>query len=324
MPDDVLDFLIRKGGFVILVDSLNEAPEAADSIRPFLNRDANNTVLMASQTDVLRRPDVAAFNVIDVSEEQAAAYLADAIGPDTWDALPPGLRAMTRNPQDLALVAEVAARLGPGNLPSRRAALYATKVDDDSALRAWVATADPRLGVIYTLAFRMLAERRILDEPTLAAWVREAVAVCELDPDEVGTVTDAVRRSRLFRETIAHDRLGRPQPVLVFDHELIGAFIAARHVASVLKGPEREAMLDLAEQERWQEVLFFVVDELATDDLAEALLDSLMTRGGDTPPRIVAYAIESKRDEVPPLPGRIEHAYASAKLRQDVQMTPAA
>jgi hypothetical protein len=152
LPDDVLDFLIRKGGFLVLVDALNELPGAADALKPFLNRDAGNAVLMASQTDVLRRQDVAACTMVEVSEEQAAAYLDAAVGPGAWDALSPGMRALARNPQDLVLIAEVAGRLGPENLPTRRAALYAAKVEDDSALRVWVASADPRLGVVYALA----------------------------------------------------------------------------------------------------------------------------------------------------------------------------
>lgn len=324
LPDDVLDFLIRKGRFLVLVDSLNELPAAADALKPFLNRDAANTVLMASQTDLLRRQDVAVFTMVEVSEEQAAKYLSDTVGPGAWDALPSGLRALTRNPQDLTLISEVASRLGTGNLPSRRAALYAEKVQEDSALREWLATADPRLDVVYALAFRMLAERRVLDEPTLAEWIREALATRELKPDEVGAVTAAVRRSRLFREDIAHDRLGRTEPVLAFDHELIGAFLAARHVRAALTGPERATMLDLAERSTWQNVFCFVVDELSAAMLPGALLDDLLARGGDAPLRIVAYAVETKKDEEPPLPDRIQATYAAAKLRQDIQMTPAA
>jgi hypothetical protein len=324
LPDDVLDFLIGKGGFLILVDAVNELPGAADALRPFLNRDAGNTVLMASQTDVLLRQDVAAFTMAEVAPEQAAAYLGATVGSGAWDALPLSLRALTRNPQDLALIGEVAGRLGPENLPSRRAALYATKLEDDSTLRKWVASADPRLGVVYALAFRMLAERRVLDQPTLAEWVREALAMRDIDKDEVDAVTAAVRRSRLFREDTALDRLGRRQTVLALDHELTGAFLAARHVRAALTGPERATMLDFARRETWQNVFFFVVDELSAAMLPSALLDDLLARGRDPPLRIVAYAIESKKNEQPPLPGRIEHAYASAKLRQDVQMTPAA
>ena len=324
MPDDVLDFLIRKGGFLVLLDAVNELRGAADALKPFLNRDAGNFVLMASQTDVLRRQDVAAFTMVEVTPQQAAAYLDAAARPGIWNALPAGLQALTRNPQDLALIAEVAGRARLEDLPSRRAALYAAKIEDDSALREWIATADPRLGAVYALAFRMLAERRVLDEATLAEWVREAMAVRDLNADEVDAVAAAVRRSRLFREDAALDRLGRSQRVLAFDHELIGAFLAARHVRAVLLGPERATILNFAERETWQNVFFFVVDELSAAMLPDILLDGLLARGGDAPLRIVAYAIESKRNEDLPLPGRVQAAYADAKLNQDVQMTPAA
>jgi hypothetical protein len=128
-----------------------------------------------------------------------------------------GPEVLPVTPQDLALIAEVAGRIGPEHLPSRRAALYAAKVEDDSALREWVATADPRLGVVYALAYRMLAKRRVLDEPTLAEWVREALeklaeqrepAARDLKAHEVDAAMSAVRRSRLFREDTALDRLG--------------------------------------------------------------------------------------------------------------------
>jgi hypothetical protein len=301
---------------------------------------------MASQTDVLRRQDVASFTMVEVSPEQAAAYLDAAVGRGTWDALPPALRALARNPQDLALIAEVAGRLGPDNLPSRRAALYAEKIEDDSALREWVATADPRLGLVYALAFRMLVERRLLDEPTLAEWVREALAARDLNTDEIGAVAAAVRRSRLFKEDAALDRLGRRHPVLAFDHELIGAFLAARHVRAALTGPERVKMLEFAERETWQNVFFFVVDEIESDQL-NMLLDWLLGRGEgqvlcdtrgrplrDTAGealrdtgnqwtvRIVAYALATKPAEM--IRGEVCQAYNRVKLRQDIQMTPAA
>jgi hypothetical protein len=326
LPDEALDFLIRKGGFLILIDGLNEMPGsgAADALNPFLNRDASNTVLMASQTDVLHRQDVAVFAMVEVSPEEAAAYLTTAIGPGAWDSLSPELQALARNPQDLALIAEVASHLKPESMPNRRAALYAEKIKDDSALREWIKTADPRLNVIYSLAFRMLAEQRVLDEQTLAEWVRMALEAQELDPQEVGVVMAAVRRSRLFREIIALDRLGRSQPMLTFDHELTGAFLAARHVRTSLKGSEHESILEFADQEPWQNVFFFVVDELSPALLPGMLLDDLLARGSDMSLRIAAYAIESKKEEAPPLPGRIQAAYTTAKLHQDLRATPSA
>jgi hypothetical protein len=170
----------------------------------------------------------------------------------------------------------------------------------------------------------MLVERRLVDEPTLAACVREALLAEGQDVAEISSVTAVVRRSRLFREVVAVDQLGRPQPVLSFDHELIGAFLAARHVRSALSGPNRESVLELAERETWQNVFFFAVDELAPAALPSLLLDDLLARGGDRPLRIVAYAIESKRNEDPPLPGRIQIEWSKAKLRQDLRSTPAA
>ncbi len=46
LPDRLLDFLIGKGGFLILVDSLNECPQAARELVSFVNADANNPSLL--------------------------------------------------------------------------------------------------------------------------------------------------------------------------------------------------------------------------------------------------------------------------------------
>lgn len=339
LSKEVLDFLIRKGGFLILVDGLNERSRAADALNHFLKRDTHNVVLMASQTDVLpHRPGVARFAMAEVSPEEAGRYFDAAIGPGVWDKLSPELRVLARNPQDLKLIAEDARKHGLENLPRRRTDLYDRKINDDSVLRKWVETADRRLDVIYALAFRMLAEQRVLGKPELAKWVRTALAEQELEsePQEVDVVTAAMSSSSLFREA----GRGEQQNGLAFDHELIGAFLAARYVRVSLEEPPRESrldpakkeewqnrrksMLDLARQEEWQNVFFFVVDEVPSAALPRMLLDDLLKRGGDVPLRIVAYAIKSKEEEGRPLPEHILAAYTAAKLRQDLSATPAA
>ena len=52
LPDATLDYLIDKGGLLVLIDSLNEAPGAEKAIVAFLNADANNQVLVASQAQL--------------------------------------------------------------------------------------------------------------------------------------------------------------------------------------------------------------------------------------------------------------------------------
>jgi hypothetical protein len=90
LADADLDFLIGKGGFLILVDSLNELPDPADArlFHTFFNQDAGNFVLIASQVDLIRRQDTPLFNLAEVTPEQAANYLVDAVGHDVYEELP--------------------------------------------------------------------------------------------------------------------------------------------------------------------------------------------------------------------------------------------
>jgi hypothetical protein len=56
LTDADLDFLIGKGGFLILIDSLNELPDPADArlFHTFFNQDAGNFALVVSQVDLIR------------------------------------------------------------------------------------------------------------------------------------------------------------------------------------------------------------------------------------------------------------------------------
>ena len=135
LPDDLLDYLIRKGGFLLLIDSLNELADraAAEAFHPFLNRDAGNFLIMASQVDLLQRQDFVAYRLAEVSEDQARAYLEEVAGAEYGR--PAGeAKALARNPQDLELLAEVAKALGARKVPTRRAELYREILHNDTAL----------------------------------------------------------------------------------------------------------------------------------------------------------------------------------------------
>src|ERR1700730_3458363 len=173
LADTDLDFLISKGGFLILVDSLNELPDPADArlFHTFFNQDAGNLVLVASQVDLIRRQDTPLFNLGEVTPEQAASYLAESVGRDVYSELPQEAQALARNPQDLALLAEFATALGAARVPTHRAELYREILNQDGALRPWVESGDPLLATIYGLAFRMVAERRVLQDGQLREWI---------------------------------------------------------------------------------------------------------------------------------------------------------
>ena len=324
LPDSILDFLIGKGGFLILVDSLNECPQAGRALTSFLNADASNTVIIASQTDVLHHPDVKPYRLAEVTVDQARSYLDGRVKAGTWDRLSTPLRALAQIPKDLDLIAEVIENLGVQNLPTRRADLYAERLKADTAVKAWVDTADPRIEILYALAWRMLAERRTPDLPTFAQWVKEELNARNHAAEEVDSVTEVLQRSRQFRDVKMRDRLGLDRDAIAFDHELVGKFLAARHVRAMLEGPSRAEALELAEDEAWQDVLFFVIDEAVAPQLPELLLDELIERSGIIPLALVAYAIKIKSGEQPPLPPEVRDRYSEARLREDVKLTPAA
>jgi hypothetical protein len=212
LSDSDLNSLIDKGGFLILVDSLNELPNPADArlFHTFFNRDAHNRSLIATQVDLIRRDDVSIFNLAEVTPEQAAKYLEEATGSDVYPNLPPEAQALARNPQDLALLADVVRSLGAANIPIHRAELYSAILTEDGSLRPWVASNDPRLGTIYALAFRMIAEQRVLQEDQLRDWI---AAEPNVSADSVVTIVGAVHASQLFCTEVRRDILGREQPV---------------------------------------------------------------------------------------------------------------
>ncbi len=294
------------------------------ALTSFLNADANNTVVIASQTDVIHHPDVKPYRLAEVTVDQARSYLDGRIEAGTWDRLSPPLRALAQNPKDLDLIAEVIGNLGVQKLPTRRADLYAERLKADTALKDWVDTADPRIEILYVLAWRMLAERRTLDFPTFAQWVREELVARDIAAEELDSVTAVLQRSRQFRDVKMRDRLGRHQDAITFDHELVGKFLAARHVRAMLEGPSRAEALELAEDEAWQDVFFFVIDEAVAPQLPELLLDELIERSGVIPLALVAYAIKIKSGEQPPLAPKVRDRYSEARIKEDVKLTPAA
>ena len=252
-----LDFPDPQRRLLILVDSLNELPDPADAQRfhTFFNRDAANYVLIASQVDLIRRDDLRILNLADVTPEQAAAYLDHVVGREgAYAELPAEAQALARNPQDLALLAEVAQALDPTRVPTHRAELYREMLDRDGALKDWVAAGDPRLAVVYALAFRMVMERRVLRDDQLRDWIAAEPG----GGDAVADVVQAMQASRLFRPETERNVLGKQTPVIGFRHELIGKFLAARHVRrAVMQGKEKTDVdyVGLSGEELWLDIL---------------------------------------------------------------------
>ena len=162
LPDSALDYLLRKGGFLVLIDSLNEYPDARQKIVDFINADPNNYLLVASQTDLLRHPDVKQYRLRQVTDSQAREYVDARVGTGTWVKLSDPMKALAHNPKDLNLIVDVILNLGTDKLPTRRAALYAERLRADSAIENWVEVADPRLSVLYEIAWRLVTVQSVM------------------------------------------------------------------------------------------------------------------------------------------------------------------
>jgi hypothetical protein len=227
---------------------------------------------------------------------------------------------LARNPQDLALLAEVVKALGTARVPAHRAELYREILNQDGALKPWVESGDPLLAVLYALAFRMVAERRVLQDGQLREWIAGAPAIEE---DAVTKIVNVMQASRLFRRETERDVLGREQPVTGFRHELIGKFLAARHVRRMIEQDTAGPAIDyikLSGDELWLDVFYFVIDEIHSPPVLNRVLRELLSAGGPPRIRIAAYAIGTKRAE---LGNEVLASYEKAKLNEDLAQTPA-
>jgi hypothetical protein len=81
-------------------------------------------------------------------------------------------------------------------VPTHRAELYSAILNSDGSLRPWVASNDPRLATIYALAYRMIAEQRVLEDDQLRDWIAAEPGVIA---DGVATIVKASRRAATAR-----------------------------------------------------------------------------------------------------------------------------
>jgi len=300
---------------------LNELPNPVDAqlFHTFFNRDAYNRTLIASQLDLIHRDDIRIFNLAEVTPEQAAKYLEDATGDDVYPNLPPEAQALARNPQDLALLAEIAKARGAARVPTHRAELYSAILEHDGSLRPWVAGNDPRLATICALSYQMIAEQRVLEQHQLREWI----AAEPNGADDVVNITKAIQASQLFRTEVKRDILGREQPLTGFSHELIGKFLAARHLRRLIGEGSGVSVVDyvkLSGDELWLDVFYFVIDEIDSTRLNRFLAE-ILAAGGPVRGRIAAYAIGTKSSDQ--LDSEVRSAYTKAKLAEDLALTPA-
>ncbi len=329
LSDDVIKFLIKKGGFLVLVDSLNEVNPSIlkNELQSFLNRNANNKVLMASQLDFLKRRDTQIYNIAELNAQQAREYLCKVLSSDPWERLPAEVQALGRNPQDLLLISEILRDLTPEEVPTHRADLYRELLHRDAALMAWVQSESVEILLIYGLAFHMFDEAPpLVSEDDLPRWVRRLMEDRSIsDSATVDAIVQALQKSRMFRQEQVPGTLGISRIMIGFQHELMGKFLAARHLRSLLERADDASMAELAMlsgKPRWLDVFFFVIDELNSSRELNQFLMSLIRAGGLMRIRLVAYALGTKPSEL--IQSEVRELYSKAKMEADLHETPAA
>jgi hypothetical protein len=291
LPLDVMEFLLAKGGFLILFDSLNEVESASAKgvLNPFLTSNSGNRVLFASQIDSLQRPQTRVIGLDIVTEGEARKYMAAKVGPDMWDLLPPETKNLAQNPQNLELLCETLVATNHSQVPVHRADLYRSIVDQDSALMPLME--DVRINAVYRLAETMFEEFRYslrLDE------VNELLNRFNVDAQ---TVIEAIRKSRSFHEENRRNVVGLNEITISFAHEMIGKYLAARHLRILLqeRKPEiSDRIWTLAADQRFEDIFRLIVDELANQKDITLFMNILLDHPTQSHLKITAYAIATK------------------------------
>ncbi|MDX6404654.1 MAG: branched-chain amino acid transport system substrate-binding protein [Blastocatellia bacterium] len=299
LSKEVLDFLLDKGNFLILIDSLSEVDSAAlvKLMMPFLNRRRNVLVALAIQVDPFNRRDTKIYELDEIKPEQAREYITKAIGRDLWKDLSPAIRSLTANPQDLAVLCQVLKSADPAMLQQARAELYRALLHSDSTLGEWARNSSPEISAIYNWAHYAVMEHL---RPQAEEEVSQRLSVYRSEVDDEFKVDDvirAMRTSKLFSTIPQRTALGLSADLLTFRHELIGLFLASRHIRHQLEFERPisvETMLTGLNAERWLEVFVFLVDELDSLPLLNQVFECALALESEYGARLAAYMINSK------------------------------
>jgi HEAT repeat protein/energy-coupling factor transporter ATP-binding protein EcfA2 len=305
LPDKILDDLIQKGGFLLLIDSLNEVEgkPIIDHLRQYLERNLKNRIVLASQHDVLERRDFQLYRLAELSEDQARNYLMGAVGRDIWAQIPQSTRDLALNPSSLELLAQSVTDQAVPGLPTSRAELFRALLVRDNVLKDWVTSDSPKIRALFSLSYRMVDEGlTAIPADDLGQLVRRELDIgTQKSTDaDVKTLTDSMRRSRLFKDVAAPSR--SKSGFVTFQHELVGKYLAARHLtrAFVASDPEKVKQISkLAVQAKWSDIMQFFVDEVESPaDLTIVLKNFQDGRRNAADKamlvKLVAYAIETK------------------------------
>ena len=325
LANAALDHLIEDGGFLILADSLNEATEQEllPLLNAFFDQDARNLVVMASQADILKRPDVAVFQIDAVTPEQARAYLRRELNVDIWPLLPEEARKLATSPQDLAVLATIVDTSRPNLVPTRRAALYRKLLEADNLLRSWLEVDNVKIRSLFGLAYQMLKrEPPVMRLSEVGGLIRTQIEAQngQAEDADVREAVDAAERSSLFTTETTAPPLN--DELFTFKHEVIGKYLAAQYVLRQLIKPvaadQLASITQLGFDPRMQEVLIFVIEEADErhdmDGLLKSLMDRRRKKNRSIAESLVATALATRGGSVQ---AEIRNRFTDIKINQE-------
>jgi ligand-binding sensor domain-containing protein len=314
LPEDVFTFLIQKGGFLFLLDSLNEVvPENVKrTFYPFTTANSRNRLLFAGQTDLLQRPQTKVCGLNAVTPEQARQYLSAVVGRDVWEELPIEAKKLAENPQNLDLLGSVISSSN-AEIPIRRADLYRSIFDQDSAMKQLLGGDTANLEAVYFLAYRMIDDLRY----TLS--FDEAQDLVRRTGADSSVVLSAIRKSKMFRDEQRRNLAGINEPALSFVHETMGKFLASRYLRAkfAVNQPDSLELRSLANQHRFADVFYFFLDELTSRRDLNSALHLLIHEADALALKIVAYAIATKPTGI--VDSVIVNAFTKAQVASQTQ-----
>ncbi len=307
LDQDAIQFLIKKGGFLLLFDSVNEVDKNSflEVFQPFLNRNAYNQVIFATQTNPFSRSELCIYRLAQLTEEQAQDYLSKELKEDIWPKLPTQVKLLATNPQDLSVLKEILEHNQPDAVPYTRADLYKYLLMQDTALNELYLNGDTRLDIIFQLSYVMLKDdQRAVPRDEVGHLISKFQP--NLTPELSRSIKEILIRSRMFKEAEKRSTLGLSQRTITFSHELMGKFLASRYLEGLFLAQTEEhqkTILFTAGSIQLYEMLFFTVDTLTDEELnsfLEMLLincepdDYVTDATRENTSQIVAYAIKTK------------------------------
>lgn len=281
-------FLLKQGGFLVLIDGLNEVDEAARRlVNPFIDTYGNaNYICVSSQEAYSEFTWIDRVNMSPLGEVQIRDVLRGRLGSQaeiTIREFDQATYELYGIPQDLDFVIEILKQGKP--LPLSRSELYDAMLEP--ILDSWIQAGHADYSyILFNRAYEMLKRRDISFEV-------ENVPL----PSEI--------RDRLVEKKL----LMRRGEQYHFRHDLVRAYLAAKYFCR----KRSELREDVIIESNWRPMLEFALDLSLPQD-AKELLNSLLRRNRQMAGDLFAWLNEKKPDFCSDWADDFKRRYADAVL----------